>query len=46
MPKLQRQFNESATEFGWMSYYIPLFNIDVVTYLRPNFDAGLINLCQ
>ena len=28
-----------------MSNYIPLFYVDVITYLCSNPDAGLDNLC-
>ena len=29
-----------------MSNYTPLFYMDVITYPRPDPDAGLANICQ
>ena len=30
---------------AWMSDYIPLFGMDVITYQCVNHDTGLANLC-
>ena len=42
MSSTQRRFNKTANKFkAWVSNYIPLFDIDAITYPCRNPDAGL-----
>ena len=42
----QEQFDQTTVEIRtWMSNYIPLFYMFVITYPCPNPDAGLGNFC-
>ena len=46
-----RSFNGDLTEpplwfTTWVNHYIPLLNVDVITYPYPKLDDNLANLCQ
>ena len=44
MPELQRQFNSVGVR-ALAGNFIPLFDVDVISYLCPKLYSGLINLC-
>ena len=46
IPHTQKQHNYAAFEVrAWMSSYVLLLYMNVITYRCPNTDAGLLNLC-